>query len=223
MWLVAAPLLASAQWTAAAYIGKAHTADADIRVTSGTGTDVIFNKVDFEDRSFQGPLYYGLRAGYMWTSRLGLEGEFIHMKAFARVSDPVTFSGAFPTPSTANTTVPGDVLPQYGVSHGLNLLLGNFVVRHKLTRSLAVGLRAGLGTAIPHPEIRAFGATLDEYLVQGAAVHFAGGGEFDLNRRLFWFGEYKFTTTRQRFDLGSATVENRFVTHHLATGLGLRF
>ena len=207
IYLAAVPVFASAQWTAAAYIGKAHTADADVRVTSGTGDDVVFNKVDFEDRSFEGPLYYGIRAGYMWTSQLGLEAEFIHMKAFARVSEPAA----------------KDALPQYGVSHGLNLLLGNFVVRHKLTNSLAVGVRAGLGAVIPHPEIRAFGATLDEYLVQGIALHFAGGGEFDLSRRVFWFGEYKFTTTRQRFDLGSAAVENRFLTHHLVTGLGLRF
>jgi opacity protein-like surface antigen len=171
------------------------------------GTDVVLNSVDFEDRSFEGPLYYGLRAGYMATPRFGVEAEFIHMKAFARVSE----------------TVPGDVLQQYGVSHGLNLLLGNFVVRHKLTGSLAVSVRAGLGTAIPHPEIRAFGETLDEYLVQGVAVHFAGGAEFNLTRRLFWFGEYKFTTTRQRFKLAASTVENRFATHHLVTGLGLRF
>jgi lipid A oxidase len=223
IWLAAAPVSASGQWSAAAYIGKAHSVDADIRVTSGTGTDVVFNEVDFEDRSFEGPLYYGLRAGYMWTSRFGLEGEFIHMKAFARVSEPVTFNGTLSTPVKSNTTVPGDVLPQYGVSHGLNLLLGNFVVRHRLTGSLAVAMRAGLGMAIPHPEIRALGATLDEYLLQGAAVQFAGGAEFDLTRRLFWFGEYKFTTTRQRFELNSATVENRFVTHHLVTGLGLRF
>src|SRR5688572_5384416 len=142
IWLAAAPVFASAQWTAAAYIGKAHTADADIRVTGGSVTDVVFNKVDFEDRAFEGRVYYGLRTGYMWTSQFGLEAEFIHMKAFARVSEPVTFTGTLPTPVTANTTVPGEVLPQYGVSHGLNLVLGNFVVRHKLTNSLAVGVRA---------------------------------------------------------------------------------
>ena len=41
IWLAATPVFASAQWTAAAYIGKANTTDADVRVTSGTGADVV--------------------------------------------------------------------------------------------------------------------------------------------------------------------------------------
>jgi len=221
----AVPLVASAQWTAAAYIGKTHTADADIRVISRPTTDVLFNNVAFDDRSFQSPLYYGLRAGYMLTRSTGIETEFIHIKAFARVNDPVAARGSLPALGNVNTTVaPASVLPQYGVSHGLNLVLGNFVWRHELSHRLALTVRPGLGVAVPHPEIRALGgAALEEYQLHGAAIQIAGGGDFELSRHVFWLAEYKFTTTRPRCELGSVTVENTFATHHLVTGLGFRF
>jgi hypothetical protein len=223
-WSALAPLCASAQWTASAYIGKAHTTDADIRIISRPSTNVIFKNVAFDDRSLDGPIYYGFRAGYMFTRSAGLEGEFIHIKAFARVNEPVSFSGSLPVPGNVTTTMaPRVVLPQYGVSHGLNLVLGNFILRHELTERLAVNFRAGLGVAVPHPEIRAFGTTFDEYLLQGAAIQFAGGGDFELSRRAFWLAEYKFTNTKQRFELGFAKIENTFGTHHLVTGLGFRF
>jgi lipid A oxidase len=218
-----APAGASAQWAASAYIGKARTADADIHIANGT-TAVTFNKVGFDDRSFDGPLYYGVRAGYAFTRPVGFEGEFIHIKAFARVSEPVEASGSFAIAGIITTRLaPGVVLQQYGVSHGLNLLFGNLVLRHELRERLNVTFRAGLGIAAPHPEIRAFDVTLDEYQLHGAAVQFAGGGEFELTRRVIWLGEYKYTATKQRFEPGSATVENIFATHHLVTGLGFRF
>jgi lipid A oxidase len=223
-WSVLTPLSAWGQWTASAYLGKTHTRAADIRISTRTDTDVEFENVAFDDRSFDRPLYYGLRAGYMFTRSAGLEGEFIHIKAFARVNEAVSFSGRLPAAGNISTTIaPRLVLAQYGVSHGLNLALGNFILKHELTERLAINFRAGLGIAIPHPEIRAFGGAFDEYLLQGAAIQLAGGGEFELSRRVFWLAEYKFTNTRQRYELGFATIENTFGTHHLVTGLGFRF
>ena len=213
-----APVSASAQWAASAYIGKAHTADADIHVANGATTAVTFNNVGLDDRSFDGPLYYGVRAGYTFTRTVGFEGEFIHIKAFARVNEPVAASG-----SLAGRLAPAVVLQQYGVSHGLNLVLGNLVLRHELRDRLTMSFRAGLGIAVPHAEIRAFGAVLNEYQLHGAAIQLAGGGEFELTRSVFWLGEYKYTTTKQRFEPGTATIENTFATHHLVTGLGFRF
>jgi lipid A oxidase len=219
-----APVSVSAQWTASGYIGKTHTADANIQVTSRPDTDVTFKNVAFDDRSFDSPLYYGVRAGYMLTRSAGVEGELMHIKAFARVHEPVAASGTLPTLGDGATTVAPDVvLQQYGVSHGLNLVLRNLVLRHALTSRIGVSGRAGLGIAVPHPEIRAFGVPLEEYQLHGAAIQFAGGGDFELSRHVFWLAEYKFTTTRQHFELGSTTIENTFATHHLVTGLGFRF
>jgi opacity protein-like surface antigen len=218
------PLYAFPQWTASAYIGKTWTQSADIEVTHRPDTDVMFHDVGFDDRSFDKPLYYGLRGGYMFTKSAGVEGEFIHIKEFAHLNDPVGATGLLPV--LGNVTIslaPAVVVQQYNVSHGLNLLLANFVLRHEFTPRFAVAFRPGLGVAIPHPEIQAFGATLNEYQWHGAAMQFAGGAEFGITRHLFWLGEYKFTITKPRFELDSTTIENSFATHHLVTGLGFRF
>jgi hypothetical protein len=212
------------QLTVSAYLGKSHTPKAGVHVIRPPDTDVFFDGVSFEDRSFRRPLYYGIRSGYMVTPAAGIEAEFIHIKVFARVNEPVMASGRLPATGGITTTLaPATVLQQYNISHGLNLLLGNFVLKRELRPRLDLSFRAGLGMAIPHPEIRAFGQALDEYQRHGAAVQFAGGAEFELTRGLFWLGEYKFTNTSPRFEIESAAVENTFATHHVVTGIGFRF
>jgi hypothetical protein len=125
--------------------------------------------------------------------------------------------------NTTATLSPADVVQQYNVSHGLNLLFGNLVLQREVVPRLDLAFRAGLGMAIPHPEIRAFGQALDRYEHHGAALQLSGGANFALTTHLSWLAEYKFTTTSPRFEVGSATVENAFRTHHVVTGIGIRF
>jgi hypothetical protein len=196
------------QWQAAAYVGKAVTANTTLRISPAAGAVVlVFKDFQFEDRSFQTPLYYGLRGGYMIGPRIGVEGEFIHVKVFGRVED----------------LPPALQVQQYNVSHGLNLLLANFVFRRVLTDRFDLALRGGIGIGIPHPEIRMLGEALEKYQIRGAAFQTSGGIEFKLASRLLWLGEYKFTGTNPRFELRSSRIENRFLTHHFVTGLGIRF
>jgi lipid A oxidase len=218
------PLAAFGQWSAAAYTGKTHTQSADVEVVRPPDIHIVFRDVGFDDRSFHKPLYYGLRAGYMLRSWADVEGEFIHIKAFARVNEPVHAAGTLPEVSnTAGKTAPALVVQQYSVSHGLNLLLGNLVVHHPVVRRLNVSFRAGIGLAIPHAEIRAFAQQLQQYQLHGHALQLSGGVEFQLIRRLFWLGEYKFTTTSPRFEITSGSIESSFATHHVLSGLGFRF
>jgi lipid A oxidase len=221
---VAAPVTAFAQWNASAYIGKTHTLKADIHVLRPSDTDIVFKNAGFDDRSFRKPLYYGLRGGYIFKGSAGVEAEFIHIKAFAQLDRPVVaerdVQGVI---QTSARMVPAVVIQQYNVSHGLNLLLGNFVLQREITERVDLSLRAGLGVAIPHPEIRAFGQVLERYERQGAAIQFAAGTNLAVTRHLFWLGEYKFTTTNARFQIGSATIQNAFSTHHIVSGFGVRF
>jgi lipid A oxidase len=198
------PLSACAQWNASAYIGKTHTVNADLHVAQVPATSVVLNDIGFDDRSFRPPLYYGLRGGYLLKPTVGFEAEFIHVKAFARLP-------------------PAIAIQQYNVSHGLNLLLGNLVLQRQIVRRLDLCVRTGFGVAIPHPEIRAFGQTLEQYELHGVAMQLAAGVNFELTRHMFWLAEYKFTTTKPRFEIGSATIENTFSAHHIVTGLGFRF
>jgi lipid A oxidase len=198
------PLSACAQWNASAYIGKTHTANADLHVEQPSGTATKVNDIGFDDRSFRPPLYYGLRGGYLFNPALGLEAELIHVKAFARLP-------------------PAIPIQQYNVSHGLNLLLGNLVLQRQIARRMNLSFRAGLGFAIPHPEIRAFDQTLERYELHGLAVQFAAGANFRLTRHVFLLGEYKFTATKPRFEIGSAAIGNTFATHHIVSGVGFQF
>jgi hypothetical protein len=221
---VLAPFPAFAQWTASAYVGKTRTQASNLNVVRQPDTDVFFNNVGFDDRSFSGPLYYGARAGYGFTPTIGFEGEFIHIKAFARVDEPAEASGMLPPAGRVmGMLAPSIVLQQYNVSHGLNLILGNLILRHEFIPRLDAVFRAGLGVTVAHPEIRAFGEALDEYQLHGAAIQLAGGAEFELTRPLFVLGEYKFTSTSPRFEIGGARIESSFATHHLVAGLGFRF
>jgi len=198
------PLSADAQWNAAAYVGKTHTANADLHVEQLSGTTVVLKDIGFDDRSFRPPLYYGLRGGYLFKPTVGFEAELIHVKAFARLP-------------------PAIAIQQYNVSHGLNLLLGNLVLQRQIVRRVNLSFRTGLGVAVPHPEIRAFGETLERYEIHGLAVQLAAGANFQLARHVFWLAEYKFTTTKPRFEIGAARIENTFSTHHIVSGVGFRF
>ncbi len=198
------PLSGFAQWNVSAYVGKTHTLNAGLNVSQSPDASVVLKNIGFDDRSFHAPLYYGLRAGYLIKPSTGFEAELIHVKAFARLP-------------------PDLAIQQYKVSHGLNLLLGNLVLRRKVVRRVTISFRSGLGVAIAHPEVRAFGLALERYERQGLAVQFAAGADFEITKRVFWLGEYKFTTTKPRFAIGPATIENTFSTHHIVSGLGLRF
>jgi opacity protein-like surface antigen len=140
------------------------------------------------------------------------------------VDETVPASGTLPIiGKVTGALAPAVVMQQYNVSHGLNLLLANFVLQSELTARLNLAFRTGVGVTIPHPEIRAFGQALDQYERHGVALQLAGGVQFNLTPRLYWLGEYKFTHTKPRFEPGSASIENSFATHHVVTGLGLRF
>jgi hypothetical protein len=217
------PISASAQWSVSAYLGQTESHGGDIQAIQSPDTDITFADVSFDDRSFDRPLYYGLRGGYMFTPSTGAEVEFIHMKAYARVDDPVLASGRLLGRAITAAMAPNVVLTQYDVSHGLNLLVGNYVRRFQIHPRVDLGLRAGLGLVIAHPEIRAFGEAVDEYQLHGPAVHLAAGVEYEVATRLFLLGEYKFTATQPRFEFDSVAVENKFYTHHITFGFGVRF
>src|SRR3982751_4165085 len=83
-WLMTA-VPARANWMISAFVGTAWTRPATLtldRAALGTAT---FSGVTFESRSFASPLYYGYRgAWFRAPSGIGIEGELIHLKVYAR-------------------------------------------------------------------------------------------------------------------------------------------
>lgn len=220
-------------WVLAAYLGNAWTASSSLTISQPTlPTEITFDDVQFDTRSFDPPLYYGYRVGYFIprTPFLGVEAEFIHLKVFADSRQQVQATGIHRGESI-NRQLPLDQIVQdYSISHGVNLLLFNVAGRygwqrdpdHPAGRLILTG-RFGVGPTIPHTESTIDGQRQEQYEVGRVGWQWAGGVEIKLWRGLYALGEYKFTRTRQRGSIFSGEAESRLRSHHTVFGLSYHF
>lgn len=220
-------------WAVAAYTGGAATRNARLSVSQpALGNRLTFEGVRFDGRSFEPPLYYGLRGGYFLRHpvEVGFEAEFIHLKVFSDPQQIVAASGRRGG-SPLDAQIPlGQIVQQYSISHGANLLLFNVAARRRFGASserrggLAVlTARAGLGPTIPHTESSVEGLRQEQYEVGRVAWQAAGGAELKLWRGLHALGEYKFTRTRQRGKIANGEARSLLRTHHGVFGLSYHF
>ena len=220
-------------WVFTAFTGGAATRDSRLSVSQpALGNQLTFEGVRFDGRSFEPPLYYGLRAGYFLRRRpeIGFETEFIHLKVF---SDPQQIVAASGTRGgqLLNAQIPlGQIVQQYSISHGVNLLLFNVAARHRVGASVerpgglvVLTARAGVGPTIPHTESSVEGLRQEQYELGRAAWQVAGGAELKLWRGLHALGEYKFTRTRQRGEIANGEARSLLRTHHGVFGLSYHF
>lgn len=217
---------ASAQWTVDAFLGDAWNARGDLRL-SGVDTDVTLRGLEYDDRSFDFPLYYGVRAGRSLRgslSWLGLEVEFVHLKTISRSAQVVEASGQVSGRPIAGPVRVGDVLPRFELSHGLNFVFANVVVRRAFDgpRRVALSLRGGLGPTVPHVEATFLGRDEDAYQWSTVGWQAAGGAEVAIWGPVHVLSEVKWTGTRQDVGIGEARAEGPFRAAHLVFGIGLR-
>lgn len=224
--LVTTPALA--QFNLSGYAGGAHTQNSDLFLQRGAGTQVTFHDVSWRGRSFNGPLYYGFRAGYFFHPNIGIQSEFIHLKLYAETEKEVQISGTV-SGTPVNTRAPmNSVVQRFNISHGLNMVLFSVVGRHhlmkedgeRLGRVVLTG-RFGFGPTIPHPEITIQGNDFESYAYGGTAFQLAGGAEYRLWRGLYFLTEYKFTRTQQDIDVGQSGGRTLVRSHHGVFGLSL--
>jgi hypothetical protein len=224
-------VLASAQWTAAAYIGAAHTQNTFLDLRQPLlGTDIRFHNIAYQGESFQPPLYYGLRTGYWFRRHWGVEAELTHLKVFARVEQTARVTGTLNGFAIDSQVPINSIVQRFSISHGVNLLLANVVFHHGIGRSREPAhprayavLRFGAGTTIPHAESTIQNVVDEHYQVGGPAFQVAASVEARLWERLYWTGEYKFTRSREQVDVNSGTATTLLVSHHLATGPVIHF
>ncbi|HEV2763724.1 MAG TPA: hypothetical protein VGV38_12155 [Pyrinomonadaceae bacterium] len=220
-------------WVVAAYVGGARTGSSPLRISQPSlGNELTFEDVRFESRSFDPPLYYGLRGGYFLPRLpfLGVEAEFIHLKVYSDPTQRVRVSG-LRGGAPVNGELPlGAIVEQYSISHGVNLLLFNVAARRGFRHDadsprgrLLLTARAGAGPTIPHTESSVEGRRQEQYEVGRAAWQAAGGAELRLWRGLHALGEYKFTRTRQRGEIFSGRAESLLRTHQGVFGLSYHF
>jgi Outer membrane protein beta-barrel domain len=221
---------ASAQWMIGAYIGWAAPFKTNVRVdSSANATDVLFDDVRFQTKSFESPLYYGIRAGRTLGTRFGAELEMTHLKVFAEVDTPVMASGSIRGTAPNGVITPRSIMDQLNVSHGMNMVLANFVTRFPLGSPAGGGTRAvlitrfGIGPTVSHTEGNVLGMTAEHYESGGLAMQGAAGMEFPIWKGVYLLGEYKYTASWQHLSVGSAAVEMSPATHHLVSGITYHF
>jgi len=217
-WASEAPALG--QWTVAVYGGGVHTHRSDLTIRQpDAGTNVRFRDVEFSSESLESPVYYGYRVGRGLRGRfLFLEGEFIHAKAYARLDGEPTGTGTLRGQRVEGARI-GDLVQHFAISHGLNFILVNVVVRKPLAATrVGLAARVGLGPMRPHGETEVDGRRVDGYQWAGVGAQVAGGLEVRLWRGLHGLLEYKLTSARPRIAVyaGDATVTT--LSHHLAVG-----
>lgn len=223
-------LRCTAQWIASGYIGAAHTMNSGLTIRQpALGTDVRFHDISYRGESFQKPLYYGFRGGYLFRPKWGVEVEFTHLKVFANVNQPATVTGILNgAPIDARQPV-NAILQRFSISHGVNLLLTNAIFRQALWRSnlraarAYVNVRLGAGATIPHAESTVQGRADEHYQAGSPALQFAGSIELRIWKRWYWMGEYKFTRTREQVDVSSGTANSLLQSHHVVTGPSVHF
>ncbi|GBC82965.1 hypothetical protein HRbin10_02103 [bacterium HR10] len=219
------------RWVIALYLGGAHTTPSRLRIRQPTlKTELTFDEVRFQGRSFDPPLYYGVRGGYFPLRFLGFEAEFVHMKVYADPQQRVRVAGLYRGARLERELTLAEIVQRYAISHGANLLLLNIVARAPLgqradaRRSPAVvTTRFGLGPTIPHTESTIEGHAQEQYEWGRLAWQWAVGGEVHLWRGLYVLGEYKFTRTRQRGAIFTGHAEALLRSHHGVFGLSYHF
>lgn len=216
---------ARAQWFTAVYLGANYTHPATVAIDRpADGVALQYRDVEFEARPFESPQYYGLRFGRWFgaSRRIGLEVEFIHLKAYGRTGeqyevtgDAGTFDQLIQPPAPMSALV-----SRYAMSHGLNLLLINLGLRTPLNQGpVTLVARGGAGPALPHGESTIAGEAREEYEYGGLGVHAAAGVELRLHQRLSTLVEYKLTFARPEITIAGGTGHTSALTHHVAFGL----
>jgi hypothetical protein len=188
-----------------------------------------FDEVHFEGRSLEGPFYYGFRAGYFLPRlMLGLETEFIHLKVYTDTKRQVRASGIRLGTPIDQILILDDIVEQYSISHGVNLLLFNAVGRYSIggrngpDRLLLAG-RFGAGPSIPHTESTIDGHHQEQYEAGRLGWQLAGGIELHMWRGLHALFEYKFTRTNQRGRVYLGQANSLLRSQHGIFGLTYHF
>lgn len=162
----------------------------------------------WEGKPFEMPPYYGFRATYWTSSKLGFGIEFNHAKVYA---DDAT--------RTANG------FSRLEFTDGLNIVTANVWRRWQNDASRWTPyVGAGAGFAIPHVDVETAGGKTFGYQITGPAVQWVGGVKYDINDRWGIFGEYKGTYSMNKADLDNGgTLETDVLTNAINVGVSFSF
>ena len=163
--------------------------------------------VGWEGKSFDAPIYYGIRTTYWRDDKLGYGAEFTHTKAYA--------------PSEAFQNAGFDRLE---FTDGHNIITFNINRRWDLGEFKTYSL-VGLGIAMPHVDaLPSGGLHTFEYQYTGPAARAAVGLSRRLNEDFSFFTEYQFTASDNKVSLrDGGTLNTKLLTNAVNLGVSYNF
>ena len=226
------PSPARADWMLSAYLGAARTQPSTARLDQpAQQTSLEFIDLHYRGESSRPRRYYGYRIAWIPRSRhwMAIEAEHVHAKVFAETEDIGRLRGtlhAVPIDTSQKVSL---VVQELSMSHGLNFIFGNFVMRrefgarHGAGRRATAAIRIGAGPTVPHAESTINGVSRQQYEYGGIGAQVGAGVEVAVWRGVHVLGEYKFTGTTARIsvDDGEAVIPAR--SHHGVAGVAVRF
>ena len=163
--------------------------------------------VGWEGKSFDAPIYYGIRTTLWRKVILRYGAEFTHTKAYA-----------------PNSALQGAGFDRLEFTDGHNIITLNINKRWELGEFNAHSL-IGLGIAIPHVDaLPSGGQHTFEYQYTGPAVRGALGLSRQLNDMFSIFTEYQFTASDNKATLrNGGSLNTILLTNAINVGVSFRF
>ena len=163
--------------------------------------------VGWEGKSFDAPIYYGIRTTFWRSDTLSYGAEFTHTKAYA--------------PNKALQSAGFDRLE---FTDGHNIITLNINRRWELGEFNTYSL-VGLGIAIPHVDaLPSGGLHTFEYQYSGPAVRGAVGLSRKLNDKFSIFTEYQFTASDNKVSLrNGGSLNAKLLTNAINVGVSYNF
>ena len=197
--------------------GVANSAQAEVELSFYSGTQSaphsIINdsvlgegRVKWLGKSFEAPIYAGLRATWWKSETWGFGVEVNHAKVYSENKAALGY----------------DVLE---FTDGLNLITANVFRRFPNAGRFTPYVGGGLGIAVPHVEIQRVGESRTfEYQLTGPAAILVFGTSYELNDKWSLFAEYKgsYSQNTAKVDAGG-TLKTNIVTNALNFGVSYSF
>ena len=189
------------------YGGAQNAPHSDVFI-SGDSAYPARTFIGWEGRSFDSPIYYGLRATIWQSQTFGYGVDFAHNKIYPQDSE-----------------LDGTPFETLEFTDGLNTLTVNAYRRWPgALGAVTPYVGGGLGLAIPHVEVSNGTTETFGYQVTGPAATWIAGASYPISEDWSVFGEYKGTYSQNEADLeGGGTLRTDVITNAVNVGVSFSF
>ncbi len=214
-------------WQVAFYGGRSWTQPSEITLhLPGQNTLLRFEGVRYSDRSFEMPIYYGVRVNYFLPENpsVVLGVEVLHNKVYAQTDRNVRAIGIENGVPVDRNQRLSDTIQKFDISHGVNYLTFNAMYRPVEWQKgrLVPYAGVGLGVLLLHPENRVGNQAREQWEWDGFGWQVFLGGEYELTDTWSLFLEYKYTNSSVTVKVVDGWADTRLRTHHIAFGSAYR-